>query len=102
MSEMLPNQVRLLRPYLPDGTPVPTYEEYYKADKESKQTLAKMRALTEEAVVRAEEAESREQEQALARQQAEKQLQSEVEKRIQLEAELEQLRTLLASRSDER
>ncbi len=86
MFEMLPNKVRLLRPYLPDGTPVPTYAEYYKADKENKQILAKMRALTEDALARAEE--------------AEKHLQAEVEKRAQLEAELEKLRTLLALNAD--
>ncbi|MBI1927125.1 Uma2 family endonuclease [Candidatus Poribacteria bacterium] len=108
MFVMQPNKTRLLRPYLPDGTPVPTYDEYYRADKENKQTLAKMRAFAEEALARAEEdaiarreAEAKTQQEAIARREAEKRLQAEVEKGTQLEAELERLRSLLASRFDD-
>ena len=87
MFEMLPNKVRLLRPYLPDGTPLPTYDEYRQADEENKQTIAKLQTMAEEALARTQEAEER--------------MHEEVEKRARLEAELDRLRAQLTSRSDE-
>ena len=72
--------VRLLRPYLPDGTPITTSAE--------------------EAQLRAEEAQLRKEAQARA-QQAETRAQREAHRRQQVELELEQLRAELAALQDE-
>ena len=74
------NDVRLLRPYLPDGTPITTsMEEHY------------LRLEAEDMVV--EEAERRREAETLAR--------AEAERRREAEAELERLRAQLANRQDE-
>ncbi len=78
--EDYPGKVRLLRPYLPDGTPITTSTEE-----------AQLRL---EAEARAQQAEARAQ-QAAARAQQEKQ------RRQQVESELEQLRAQLAALPDE-
>ena len=72
--------VRLLRPYLPDGTPITTSAEEMQLRKEA-QALAK--AETER------------------RREAETRAREEAERRQQIEAELEQLRAQLAASPDE-
>ena len=78
--------VRLLRPYLPDGTPIPTSEEEVQLREE-----AQARAQTEAEHRR--EAETRAQAEAEHRREAEARAQ-------QAEAELEQLRAQLAASED--
>ncbi len=80
--------VRLLRPYLPDGTPIPTSAEEVQL-REDAQAFAK--AETE-----------RRQEAELAAQRAEALAQQEAHRRQQVELELEQLRAQLAALEDER
>ena len=73
-------QVRLLRPYLPDGTPITTSKEEHRLRVEA-QALA------------AEEAERRRTAETLASEEA--------ERRREAEAELERLRAQLADRQEE-
>ena len=79
-----PDKVRLMRPYYPDGAPLPTYDEVKQERDHLKQeqTLLKQEAEAAETKARAE---------AEARQEAEARTQS-------LESELERLRQLLAQR----
>lgn len=86
--------VRLLRPYLPDGTPIPTSAEEVQLREEA-QAFAK--AETE----RRREAEARAQQEAQGRQHAEARAQQEAERRQQIESELERLRSQLAALEDE-
>lgn len=86
--------VRLLRPYLPDGTPIPTSAEEVQLREEA-QAFAK--AETE----RRREAEARAQQEAQGRQHAEARAQQEVQRRQQIESELELLRSRLAALEDE-
>ena len=81
------NHIRLLRPYLPDGTPITTSSE--------EQCLR----LEAEAMA-AEEAELR-QEEARQRREAETRASAEAERRQEVEAELERLRAQLANRQDQ-
>ena len=74
------SQVRLLRPYLPDGTPITTSRE------------EKYLRLEAQAIA-VEEAERRQEAEILAR--------AETERRQEAEAELERLRAQLANRQDE-
>ena len=78
-EEQLTTQVRLLRPYLPDGTPITTSREEHHLRVEA-QALA------------AEEAERRRDAETLARE--------ETERRREAEAELERLRAQLANRHE--
>ena len=80
--------VRLLRPYLPDGTPITTSAEEMQLRKEA-QALAK--AETE-----------RRREAELAVQRAETRAQQEAQRRQQIESELERLRAQLAASENER
>ncbi len=78
-EDILPNEVRLLRPYLPDGTPITTSME--------------------EEHLRIEEQRLRIEEQHL-RMEAEARAEAETERRQTLEGELERLRVQLADRQD--
>ena len=78
-EKQLTTQVRLLRPYLPDGTPITTSKEEHRLRVEA-QALA------------AEEAERRRDAETLAKEEA--------ERRREAEAELERLRAQLANRQE--
>ena len=82
------SHVRLLRPYLPDGTPITTAIE-----ERNLRAEAKLRA--EEAEVRAEEAEVRAEEAEVRAEEAEVRAVAEARRRQALELELEQLRRRL-------
>ena len=73
-----PDKVRLLRPYLPDGTPLPT--------------LTEARRHAQEAIRAQREAEERAQKAVRAQMEAEERAQEEIHKRAELEAELARLR----------
>jgi len=77
--------VRLLRPYLPDGTPITTSMEEEQLREQEKHLREQEQHLRMEAEVRAEEAER------IAKE--------ETERRLALEAELERLRAQLPNRS---
>ena len=79
--------VRLLRPYLPDGTPIPTSTEEEQLRKDA-QAFAQAEA-------------ERRREAELAAQRAETLTQQEAHRRQQVELELEQLRAELAALEDE-
>ena len=85
--EDYPGNVRLLRPYLPDGTPITTSTEEIQLRKEAE-------AFAQEEAERRREAE-------LAAQRSETRAQEEAQRRQQVEAELEQLRAQLAALQDE-
>ena len=85
--EEQPGNVRLLRPYLPDGPPIPTSMEE-KHFKEEAQAMAEA-----EVERRREESQRRRKAEILAK--------AEAERRREAEAELEQLRAQLANREDE-
>lgn len=82
--------VRLLRPYLPDGTPITTSMEEQHL-KEAAEARAEEEAHLKEA------AEARAEEEAHLRQDAEKLAAAEAQRRKDAEAELEKLRTQLAN-----
>lgn len=85
--------VRLLRPYLPDGTPITTSMEEQQLRKQEKQLREQEQHLRETAeAIAAEEADRRQEAEELAKQ--------ETEKRQQLEAELERLRGQLNENKD--
>ncbi|MBI1924268.1 Uma2 family endonuclease, partial [Candidatus Poribacteria bacterium] len=83
--EEQPDKVRLLRPYLPDGTPLPTLAEAHRHAREA------VRA-QREAEERAQEAEERAQEAVHAQREAEELAREEARKRAELEAELSRMR----------
>ena len=82
-----PQNVRLLRPYLPDGTPIPTDIEEHDLRVEEQHLREAAQAQAEEEAQRRQEAETRARE-AIQRQQ-------------EAEAELERLRAQLANRQNE-
>lgn len=85
--------VRLLRPYLPDGTPITTSREEAQLRKQEKQ-------LREDAEAKAaKETERRQEAEALAKE-ANQRHAEEVERTRELEAELERLRAQLANSKD--
>ena len=86
--------VRLLRPYLPDGTPITTSmeEKYLREQEQSLREAAEEKA--------AEEEQRRIHEQNL-REAAEEKAEEEVERRTELEAELERLRAQIANTQNE-
>ena len=93
--------VRLLRPYLPDGTPIPTSVEE-KHLKEEAQAMAESEAERREeaeTLARA-EAQRRQEAETLARAEAQRR-RAESQRRQEAEAELERLRAQLANRQDE-
>jgi len=83
-ENILPNEVRLLRPYLPDGTPITT-------------SMEEEHLRMEEQRLRMEEQRLRMEEQRL-RMEAEARAEEETERRQALEAELERLRSQFGSR----
>ncbi len=113
--EQRQSHVRLLRPYLPDGTPITTsMEEHHLRMEEhhlrvAAETLAAEEAARREAaeMLAAGEAERREAAEMLARgeaarrEAAEMLARGEAERRRALELELERLRAALATRQDE-
>ena len=80
-EDILPNEVRLLRPYLPDGTPITTSME------EEHMRMEEQRLRMEEQRLRIEE--------QRLRMEAEARAAEEIERRQDLEAELERLRAQL-------
>ena len=84
-EDQLDTHVRLLRPYLPDGTPITTSTE-------EEQLRIEAEARAEEADARAEEADARAEE-------VERIAKKETERRQELEIELEHLRAQLSNRS---
>ncbi len=116
------NDVRLLRPYLPDGTPITTSMEEHHLRVEAEEIAVEAQEIAAEAEARAveaeeiaaEEAELRREEtrrrqeetrrrreaETLAREEAQRR-QEEAQRRQEAEAELERLRAQLANRPDE-
>ena len=88
------SHVRLLRPYLPDGTPITTSieEEHLRVAAEE---------LAVEETQRRQEAETLAVEETQRRQEAETLAAEEAQRRQELEAEIEQLRAQLANRQNE-
>ncbi len=92
--EEQPNDVRLLRPFLPDGTPITTsIEEKYLKE------AAEARAAAE--AQRRQEAEARVAAETQRRQEAERRATEEAQRRQETEAELERLRVQLADRQND-
>ena len=92
--------VRLLRPYLPDGTPIPTSMEYYYLKRAAcRFTVAETQWQKE--ILRRYEAETRAAEEALRRYEAETRAAEETQRLQEAEAELEQLRAQLANRQND-
>ena len=96
--------VRLLRPYLPDGTPITTSTEEAQLRQEAQarvQAEAERRheaeSYAQQEVQRRQDAESYAQQEAQRRQDAETHAQQESQRRQQVELELEQLRAQLAT-----
>ena len=92
--EAQPKDARLLRPYLPDGTPITTSTE----EKHLRLEEQQLRVEAEEIAV---EARAMATEEAQRRQEAETLAKAEAERRREAEAELERLRAQLANRPDE-
>ena len=88
------NGVRLLRPYLPDGTPITTSMEEHHLRLEAQEMAA-------EEAERRREAETQTRAEAQRRQEAETLARAEAQRRQEAEAELERLRAQLANRQDE-
>ncbi len=93
--------VRLLRPYLPDGTPIPTSAEEVQLREEAQAFAQAETERRHEAEFTAQQAETRAQQEAQGRQRAEARAQQEAQRRQQIESELEQLRAQLAALKDE-
>ena len=87
-------QVRLLRPYLPDGTPITTSTEEKHLRLEAQAMAVEAQAMAVEAQAMAVEAEARAAAEAERRRE-------ETRQRREAEAELERLRAQLANRQDE-
>ncbi|MBI1929955.1 Uma2 family endonuclease [Candidatus Poribacteria bacterium] len=103
--EEQPDKVRLLRPYLPDGTPLPTLAEAHRhareavrAQREAEEHAQEAEERAQEAVRAQREAEERAQESAHAQREAEELAREEARKRAELEAELSRLREELRKR----
>ena len=100
-EEQLDTYVRLLRPYLPDGTPIPTSMEERQLREEQQQLREAAEARTaEEQQRRMEERQLREEQQQL-REAAEARTAEEQQRRMELETELERLRAQLANTKNE-
>ena len=103
-----PRNVRLLRPYLPDGTPILTDIEEHelreaaqaRAEEEQHLRLEEQRLRLEERHLRLEEQRLREAAQAQA-EAAQARAEEEAQRRQKAEAELERLRAQLANRQNE-
>lgn len=92
--------VRLLRPSLPDGTPITTSMEEQQLRKQEKQLREQEQQLREQEQHLREEAEAKAAEEAERRQAAETHAKQETERRRELEDEVERLRAQLANRED--
>ena len=93
--------VRLLRPYLPDGTPITTsMEEKHLREQEQNLREAAEEKAAEEEQRRIEEQQRRIHEQSL-REAAEAKTAEEIERRTELEAELERLRAQITNAQNE-
>ncbi|MCZ6678263.1 MAG: Uma2 family endonuclease [Candidatus Poribacteria bacterium] len=92
-----PNHVRLLRPYLPDGTPLPTPLEEKQAREQAQAFAQEEAQRRQQAEAAAHRAEVLAQEESQRRRQAEAVAQEEAQRRRDLESELEQLRAELAA-----
>ena len=104
----LPQNVRLLRPYLPDGTPIPTNieehdlrveEQHLRMEEQHLREAAQAQA--EEEAQRRQEAETNAREEAQRRQEAETHAREAIQRQQEAEAELERLRAQLANRQNE-
>ena len=93
--------VRLLRPYLPDGTPITTSAEEAQLREEAQLAAQQAEAQAQQEAQRRQHAEAQAQQEAQRRQHAEAQAQQEAQRRQQIELELEQLRAQLAASQDE-
>ena len=92
-EDILPNEVRLLRPYLPDGTPITTsMEEEHLRMEEQRMRMEEQRMRMEEQRMRMEEQRMRLEAETLAAE--------ETARRREAEAEVERLRAQLADRQD--
>ncbi len=92
--------VRLLRPYLPDGTPITTSREEAQLRKQEKQLREEEQQLREDAEAKATaETERRQGAEALAKE-ANQRHAEEVKRNRELETELERLRAQLANSKD--
>ena len=103
-----PQNVRLLRPYLPDGTPIPTNIEEHDLRVEEQHLRMEEQHLREAAQAEAEEEAQRRQEaetnaraEAQRRQEAETRAREAIQRQQEAEAELERLRAQLANRQNE-
>ena len=93
-TDQLETHVRLLRPYLPDGTPITTSME------EEQLRMEEQQLRMEEQQLRMEEQQLRVQAEAVA-EAAEARAAEETQRRREIEVELERLRSQLASESNE-
>ena len=93
--------VRLLRPYLPDGTPIPTSAEEVQLREEAQLAAQHAETRAQQETQRRQHAETRAQQETQRRQHAETRAQQEAQRRQQIELELEQLRAQLAASQDE-
>ena len=92
--------VRLLRPSLPDGTPITTSMEEQHLRKQEQQLREQEQHLRKQEQQLREAAEVMAAEETVRRQEAEALAKQEVERRQELEVELERLRTQIANREN--
>ena len=95
------SQVRLLRPYLPDGTPITTSREEKHLRLAAQESAAEESERRQAAETLASAEAERRRAETQRRQAAETLASAEAERRQAAEAELERLRTQLANRQDE-
>ncbi len=93
--------VRLLRPYLPDGTPITTSMEEEQLRLQEKELRLQEEILRLQEEILREEAEERAAAETKLRQEAEAKAAAEAKRRQEAESELEQLRVQLANRQNE-
>ncbi len=95
------NHVRLLRPFLPDGTPITTSMEEQHLKEAAEARVEEETLLREVETQRRQAAETRAAEEAQRRQAAETQAAEEAQRNQELETELERLRAQLANQQNE-
>ena len=100
-TDQLQSHVRLLRPYLPDGTPITTSMEEHHLRMEEHHLRVAAETLAAEEAARREAAEVLARGEAARREAAEMLARGEAARREALELELERLRAQLATRQDE-
>ena len=99
--EEQPSDVRLLRPYLPDGTPILTSVEEQHLRVEAQEMAVEAQEMAAEESERRREAETLARAAIQRQQEAETLARAEAQRRQEAEAELERLRAQLANRQDE-